>query len=122
MADQQSPSTIDEYVAAFPAETRTALQELRGLIHEVAPEAVETISYAMPTFDMNGRHVVHFAGYAKHVSIYPVPNEGALKDELEPFTSGKATARFPLDRPLPKELIRRIVESRVAENRRKTSG
>jgi uncharacterized protein YdhG (YjbR/CyaY superfamily) len=93
------------------------LQELRALIRAAAPEATETISYAIPTFDLGGRHLVHFAGYAKHIGFYPVPSGmEAFKEELTPYRSGKGSAQFPLGKPLPTDLVRRIVEFRVAEN------
>jgi uncharacterized protein YdhG (YjbR/CyaY superfamily) len=92
------------------------LQQVRALIRETAPGATETISYAIPTFDLNGKHLVHFAGYAKHVGFYPVPSAmEAFKEELEPYRSGKGSAQFPLGRPLPADLIRRIVAFRVTE-------
>jgi uncharacterized protein YdhG (YjbR/CyaY superfamily) len=114
---------IDEYIAGFPLETQRVLEEVRALIRAAAPEATETISYAMPTFDLNGRHLVHFAGYEKHIGFYPVPSGvEAFKEELKPYKTGKGSVQFPLDRPLPTDLIRRIVEFRVAENRGKASG
>ena len=95
---------------------------MRALIRASAPDATETISYAIPTFDLNGKHLVHFAGYAKHIGFYPVPSAmEAFKEELEPYRSGKGSAQFPLGRPLPADLIRRIVEFRVVENTRKAS-
>jgi uncharacterized protein YdhG (YjbR/CyaY superfamily) len=110
-------SSIDEYVARFPPETQKVLQELRALIKELAPDATETISYAIPTFDLNGRHLVHFAGYARHIGFYPVPSAlEAFKEELKPYKTGKGSAQFPLGRPLPTDLIRRIVAFRIAEN------
>lgn len=114
---RSTATTIDEYIAEFPPETGAALEEMRALIRAAAPDATETISYAIPTFDLNGRHLVHYAGYAKHVGFYPVPSAmAAFADELAPYRSGKGSAQFPLGRPLPADLIRRIVEFRVAEN------
>jgi uncharacterized protein YdhG (YjbR/CyaY superfamily) len=112
--------SIDNYIAGFPPQTRAALSELRALIKSAAPEATETISYAIPTFDLNGRHLVHFAGYAKHIGFYPIPSGmKAFEEELKPFKQGKGSVQFPLNEPLPADLIRRIVEFRVAENTRK---
>jgi len=123
MADRSTANSIDEYVAGFPPETQKALEELRALIKASASGATEKISYAMPTFDLNGHHLVHFAGYAKHVGFYPVPSGvEAFKEELKPYKTGKGSVQFPLDRPLPADLIRRIVEFRVEENARKASG
>ena len=122
MASRSTAQTIDEYIAGFPPETQKVLEEMRSLIRAAAPGATETISYAIPTFDLNGRHLVHFAGYAKHVGFYPVPSAmEAFKEELEPYRSGKGSAQFPLGQPLPTDLIRRIVAFRVAENTGKSS-
>ncbi len=119
MPSRTTASSIDEYIAGFPPETQQALEELRALIRECAPEATETISYAIPTFDLNGHHLVHFAGYAKHIGFYPVPSAmEAFREELAPYRSGKGSAQFPLGLPLPADLIRRIVAFRVAENTR----
>lgn len=116
MAKRSTAGSIDEYIAEFPPETRKVLEELRALVKASAPEATEKISYAMPTFDLNGRHLVHFAGYAKHIGFYPVPSGiEAFEEELKPYKSGKGSAQFPLGRPMPTDLIRRIVEHRVAE-------
>lgn len=117
MASRSTASTIDEYIAEFPPEVARVLSEMRALIRSVAPDATETIAYAIPTFDLNGTHLVHFAGYAHHVGFYPIPSAMvAFADELAPYRSGKGSARFPLGQPLPVDLIRRIVEFRVRES------
>lgn len=122
MADRPTANSIDEYIAEFPDETRELLGEMRTLIRSVAPDATETISYAIPTFDLNGKHLVHFAGFKKHIGFYPVPSGiEAFKDELAPYKSGKGSAQFPLAEPLPADLIRRIVEFRVREITGETS-
>jgi uncharacterized protein YdhG (YjbR/CyaY superfamily) len=122
MASRSTANSIDEYIAQFPPETQRVLEELRALIKTSAPGATETISYAIPTFDLNGRHLVHFAGYAKHTGFYPAGSGiEAFKEELKPYKSGKGSVRFPLDQPLPTDLIRRIVEFRVEENTGKAS-
>lgn len=120
MANRSTARSIDEYIAEFPPDTQQALEELRALIRETAPDATETISYAIPTFDLNGKHLVHFAGYAKHIGLYPTPS-GLVEfaEELEPYKSGKGSAQFPLGQPMPTDLVRRIVEFRVGENRGK---
>ena len=118
-----SAKTIDEYIAGFPDETRAALQEMRALITAAAPDATETMSYAIPTFDLNGRHLVHFAGYEGHVGFYPAPSGiAAFKAELKPFKSAKGSVQFPLDRPLPADLIRRMVAFRVEEEASRLRG
>lgn len=116
MKNRPTASSIDDYIAGFPPETRRVLEEMRTLIGTAAPDATETISYAIPTFDLNGKHLVHFAGFKGHVGFYPMPSGiGAFSEELAPYMSGKGTARFPLDQPLPAGLIRRIVEFRIRE-------
>ena len=93
------------------------------MIKQSAPDATETISYAIPTFDMNGHHLVHFAGYAKHIGFYPIPSgAAAFSEELGAYKSGKGSVQFPLSEPMPTDLIRRIVEFRVAESMRKAAG
>jgi uncharacterized protein YdhG (YjbR/CyaY superfamily) len=114
-------STIDEYIAEFPPETQAKLQEIRALIAATAPEATEAISYAIPTFDLKGKHLVHFAGFAKHVGFYPIPTGmEAFKDEFAAYKTGKGSVQFPLSDPLPVDLIRRVVEFRIAEVDRRT--
>ncbi len=116
MERRPAPVSIDEYIAGFPAETQRALQQLRTTIRAAAPGATEKISYGIPAFDLAGRHLVFFAAYARHIGLYPITGAvaEALGGELQPFRSGKASARFPLDRPLPLELITKIVECMVA--------
>ena len=117
MANRSTARSINEYIAEFPAAIQEKLEELRALIRESAPDATETISYAIPTFDLGGRHLVHFAGYAKHVGLYPAPSGiEAFRKELEPYKSGKGSVQFPLGQPLPADLIRRIVRFRVEGN------
>ena len=114
MSNRSSATDIDEYIAAFPPATQARLQEVRELIRSVAPAAIETMSYAIPTFDLNGKHLVHFAGYAKHIGFYPTPAAiEAFQDELDGYTRAKGSVQFPLNQPLPVDLIRRMVEFRV---------
>ncbi len=117
MRYRSAANSIDEYIAEFPPETRKVLEEVRALIKATAPEATETISYAIPTFDLNGKHLVHFAGYANHIGFYPIPSGlEAFTEELKPYKRGKGSVQFPLDRRMPAGLIRRIVKFRVAES------
>ena len=117
MANRATAHSIDEYIAGFSPETQKVLEELRMLIKASAPAATETISYAIPTFDLNGKHLVHFAGYERHVGLYPAPSGlEAFKADLKPYKSGKGSVQFPLGQPLPTDLIRRIVAFRVEEN------
>jgi uncharacterized protein YdhG (YjbR/CyaY superfamily) len=97
MASRSTANSIDEYIAEFPAETQVVLEELRALIRASAPDATETISYAIPTFDLNRRHLVRFAGYEKHVGFYPTGSGvEAFQQELKPYKSGKGSVQFPL--------------------------
>jgi len=122
MANRSTATSIDEYIAEFPAETQRVLDDMRALIRAIAPDATETISYAIPTFDLNGKHLVHFAGYERHVGFYPGSGGiAAFEDELKPYKSAKGSVQFPLGQPLPTDLIRRIVGFRVKENTGKTS-
>lgn len=122
MDNKISFATIDEYIAQFPPDIREKLKIIRAVIKEAAPDATEKISYQMPTFYLNG-NLVHFAAYKHHIGFYPVPSGiEAFKEELSQYKGAKGSVQFPLDKPLPCELIRRIVEFRVAENTKKAEG
>lgn len=119
MADRSSAGSIDGYIAGFDPDMQQVLEEVRAVIRAAAPEATETIAYAMPTFDLDRKHLVHFAGFAHHLGFYPTPSGiEAFKDELAPYKSAKGSVQFPLDAPMPNDLIRRMVEFRVAEVRK----
>jgi uncharacterized protein YdhG (YjbR/CyaY superfamily) len=114
--DQPVASTIDEYIAGFPPEIQAILQQVRATIHAAAPEATETISYQMPTFALHG-NLVHFAAFKHHIGFYPTPSGTAqFQQALAPYKGGKGSVRFPLDQPIPYELITEIVRFRAAEN------
>jgi uncharacterized protein YdhG (YjbR/CyaY superfamily) len=116
MTNRSAVTNIDDYIAEFPPDTQKVLQEVRALIKQHAPDAVETMSYAIPTFDLNGKHLVHYAGYAKHVGFYPTPSGiAAFKDEISGYKSSTGAVQFPLAEPLPHDLVRRMVEFRVGE-------
>jgi len=111
MANAEVPRSIDEYIAGFPQDGQRALAELLALVRASAPGVTETIAYGMPTFDLGDKHVLHFAGFVKHVALYPVPDwVEAFNEEVAPYKSGQGTLKFPLDRPLPVDMIRRIIE------------
>ena len=114
--DQKTPKTIDEYIAGFPHEVQEILEKIRKTIRTAAPDAEETIKYRMPTFTLKG-NLVHFAAFKKHVGFYPVPTgiEG-FRNELSVYEGGKGSVKFPLDKPIPLDLIGKIVEFRVKEN------
>ena len=109
-------TTMDEYIASFPADTQKILEEIRATIKAAVPEAEEKISYQIPTFELDGRNLIHFAGWKKHVSLYPIPaGDEAFEKKIAQYIAGKGTLKFPLDRPLPMKLISRIVKYRVAD-------
>jgi len=109
--------TIDEYIAMFPRDVQAILEELRQAIRDETPEAEETISYGIPTFDLNGRHLVHFAAYKNHVGFYPTSSGiSAFRKELSSYEVSKGTVRFPIGEPIPLELVKKIVRYRVKEN------
>lgn len=112
---------VDEYIAGFSGRTRELLQELRAAIRAAAPLATEKISYRMPTFFLEG-NLVHFAAFKEHIGFYPTPSgvEG-FEAELARYKSGKGSVQFPLDEPLPLDLVRRIVGRRVEENLEKAA-
>lgn len=113
MSDSRSP--IDKYISKFPEEVRNRLQKIREVIKEAAPNSVETISYGIPTFKQ-GTNLVHFAGYKKHVGFYPTPSGiEAFREEFSAYEVSKGTVKFPHDKPVPYDLIKRIVEFRVNE-------
>lgn len=117
MAERETAGSIDEYIAGFPPEVRERLEQLREIVRTLAPDATESISYAIPTFDLNGRHLVHFAAFSKHIGLYPTPTGiEAFKEDLSTYKTSKGAVQLPHDRELPLELIRRIVEFRLAEN------
>ncbi len=107
---------VDEYIQDFPEQTEQILQKIREIVKEISPEAIELISYQMPSFKLNGKNLVHFAGYAKHIGFYPLPaGIIAFEKELEIYKHAKGSAQFPLDKEIPYNLIRKIVQYRVAE-------
>jgi uncharacterized protein YdhG (YjbR/CyaY superfamily) len=115
-------NSIDEYIKTFPKEVQAILQGLRATIRAAAPEAGETISYGIPTFTLNG-NLVHFAAYEKHIGFYPTSSGvRAFSKELSLYKTAKGTVQFPIDSPLPLELISRIVSFRVGENKKRHLG
>ncbi len=117
-AKKPAISTIDEYIQGFPAEIQDPLRIIRDIVKAMAPEAIEKISYGIPTFFLNG-NLIHFAAFKNHIGLYPAPSGiSNFKKELEPYKKGKGSIQFPLDQALPADLIRRIVRFRVEENQK----
>jgi len=106
---------IDEYIKSFPADVQVILQTIRRIVREAAPEAVEAISYGIPTFKLGG-NLVHFSAYKHHIGFYPTPSGiEQFEAELATYKSSKGAVQFPLDRPVPYDLVKRIVIFRVKE-------
>jgi len=117
--ERQKAQTIDAYIAHFPNDVQVKLNELRQVIRSAAPEAEEKISYQMPTFFLKG-NLVHFAAYEAHIGFYPAPSGiEVFKEELSAYKFAKGSVQFPLDKPIPLDLVRRIVVFRVKENLQK---
>lgn len=109
---------MDEYISRFPKEVQDVLNSIRRVIRESAPEAQEAISYGIPTFKLNG-NLVHFAAFKNHIGFYPTPSAiEAFKTEVASYETSRGTIRFPMGKPVPFELIKRIVAFRVNENRK----
>ncbi len=114
--DQPTPATIDEYIAGFPPDVQVILQQIRATIRAAAPDAQETINYQIPTFALHG-NLVHFAAFKAHIGFYPAPSGmQQFKQALSIYKGAKGSVQFPLDQPMPYDLIREIVQFRVAEN------
>jgi len=106
----KKPKDIDEYISGFPKDIREILEQIRAIVKKAEPDAEEVISYDMPTFKLNNAYLVHFAAFKKHIGLYPAPtgNE-AFEQELSGYKSGKGSIQFPLDKPMPTELIIKIL-------------
>jgi uncharacterized protein YdhG (YjbR/CyaY superfamily) len=108
--------TIDEYIKSFPKDVQGILEKMRETIRKAAPDAVEAISYQMPTFKLNGKNLVHFAAFKNHIGFYPIPSGiEAFKKELSPYKQGKGSVQFPIDKPIPYDLVKKIVIFRSKE-------
>jgi len=109
-------ATIDEYISSFPDDVQIILEQVRRTARNAAPAADETISYGMPTITLNGRDLVSFAAWKRHIGLYPLPAaDDAFARELAPYRAAKGTVRFPLDKPIPYDLIARLVALRVTQ-------
>jgi uncharacterized protein YdhG (YjbR/CyaY superfamily) len=115
----EKPKSIDKYIANFPVESQVILQEIREVIKSIVPQAKETISYAIPTFKLNG-NLVHFAAYKNHIGFYPgAAAIDAFRNEISSYKSSKGAIQFPIHQPMPIDLIKKIVEFRVNQNLKK---
>ncbi len=111
MAEEKKTGTVDEYISAFPTEVQKIMKELRKVIHEAVPGLEETISWSMPTFKLKGKNIVHFAGFAKHIGLYPAPPAvEEFSDMLAGYKQGKGSIQFPLNKPVPFDIVKKIVK------------
>ncbi len=109
--------SIDEYIAACPEQSQRYVQKIREIVKASVPKAKEKISYQIACFELNGKNLVHFAGWTKHVSMYPIPvGSEAFNKAITKYADGKGTIKFMLDKPLPLKLIRQVVKFRVIDN------
>ena len=114
---KSAPTSVDNYLAEVPLEARATLEQLRKTIRAVVPRAVEVISYQIPTFKLDGRMLVSYAAFKDHCSFFPgaAPIK-AHEDELKSYQTSKGTIRFPISKPLPATLVRKLVKTRIKEN------
>jgi len=113
---QTKATNIDEYISGFDKPVQKKLREIRKTVRALAPEAIETIKYAMPTFVFHG-NLVYFAAFKNHIGFYPAPtNHPAFDKDLAGYKTGKGSLQFPLDQPIPLTLVRKIVKWRIREN------
>ena len=116
MASKKQVTTIDEYIKTVPKVVQPLLQGIRQTIRKAAPGAVETISYQMPTFKLNGRFLVSFAAWKHHVGMYPIPvGTAGFQKKISKYKEAKSTVQFPLDKPVPYDLVTQLVTFRVKE-------
>lgn len=116
----KAPNSIDEYIAGFSEEIQTLLNQVRSTIKQAAPDAEESIAYGMPAYKLKGKPLVYFAGYKNHIGFYATPTGHAeFAKELSKYKQGKGSVQFPINEPMPLDLISRIVAFRVVENHEK---
>ena len=123
MSPKTDFQSIDEYIAACPEQSQERLQQIRAVVKKLAPKAKERISYQIAAFELNGKNIIHFAGWKKHVSLYPVPaGSEAFERQIAKYVDGKGTVKFLLDEPLPIKLIERVVKLHLEANKKLTKG
>jgi uncharacterized protein YdhG (YjbR/CyaY superfamily) len=116
MTDKKSFSSIDEYIATFPDDTQKLLEEVRSTIKAAAPKAEEKISYDIPTYTLNGKKLIYFAGWKNHISIYPIPTgDDTFNQKISRYISGRGTVKFPIAEPIPFQLITQMVKLRMSD-------
>ena len=110
-------TSVDQYISTLPKDTQKRMQEIRKTIKAIVPKAEEGISYQMAAFKVHGEYFAHFAAWKKHIGMYPIPaGDAAFRKEIIPYVAAKSSLQFPLDKPLPLKLIRKVVKFRIAEN------
>ncbi len=113
---RSNPASVDEYISAFPPDVQAILQRIRKVVRKAAPGAQETLSYRMPAFKLNGM-LLYFAAFKKHIGLYPpIRGDGRLEKAIARYAGEKGNLRFPLDEPIPYDLIERIAKLRVKQN------
>ncbi len=114
---KSAPSTIDKYISYYPDNVQVILQKIRATIRKAAPDAEEKISYQLATFTLNGKNLIHFGAFKKHIGLYPTSSGiEQFSDELAKYKGAKGSVQFTLDEPVPYALINRIVKFRIQEN------
>lgn len=122
MDNAKKVASIDEYIAGFPENVQALLIEMRQIIQAAAPQATETIRYDMPTFQINGKNLVYFAAFKKHIGFYPAPQSvDAFKERLSAFNGTKGGVQFPLDKPIPADLVTDITKYWLEQRTKKKS-
>ncbi len=110
-------TSIDEYIGTLPEHTQKLMEEIRAAIKSVAPKAEEKISYQMAAFKLDGHYIAHFAAWKKHIGMYPIPaGDAGFQKEILPYKGDKSSLQFPLDKPMPLKLIKKMIKFRIAEN------
>lgn len=121
--ETKTAANIDAYIATFPKDVQVLLEQIRKTIKTVAPKAEETISYAIPAFKLNDKAFIYFAGFKKHVSVYPAPTSNPdFEKAFAKYKTSKGTVQFPIDQPIPHALITRIAKFRMKENQELAKG
>ncbi|MGE5480866.1 MAG: iron chaperone [Chloroflexota bacterium] len=114
--ENTKPTSIDQYISSFPVDVQAKLRVILELVRKLAPDAEESISYQMPAFKLNGRPLVYFAAFKNHIGFYPTPSGiTQFEEELSKFKKAKGSAQFPLNEPLPVELIEKIIRFRMKD-------